>query len=207
VTPTREQVYDAIAGACDPDNGDTIEGLLGDRGVTWATYAVLDLLADAELDAEGELREQLTARYEAHRAADIAGFERAQDESQAEIVRLLERLAEAPLCTCTCRCGVQRDEHEHLESVTESRLTLYCSGFELNEEDGAPGCPVHPAEAPQPKVLWRGRTLQATHRNMTNTGDVPIEGYSVLTARFNVPHQTAVVVVEDTAPPVTEDPA
>jgi hypothetical protein len=134
VTPTREQVRQTIEDArlwCDrhPERqGYQLEPHL--RDVAMAN-AVMDLLADAELDAEGELREQLTARYE-------------------------QRLAK-PL-----------------------------------------------AEAPQPKVLWEGETLPTYRESHTMTGPSLLHG-SVL-PRVDVPPGTRVVVVEDTAPPATEDP-
>ncbi|HMG44595.1 MAG TPA: hypothetical protein VK611_24895 [Acidimicrobiales bacterium] len=109
--------------------------------------------------------------------------------SQLDIVPTLDGITDAVMdVLCDAELDAEGELREQLTARYEQRLAQA------------------QAEAPQPKVLWKGRTMQATHRNMTNTGDVPIEGYSVLTARFNVPHQTAVVVVEDTAPPDTEDP-
>jgi len=108
VTPTREQLVDALR-----------RWTPNPSAAVGAADAVLDLLCDAELDAEGVLREQLTARYE-------------------------QRLAKAL------------------------------------------------AEAPQSKVLWSG-----------DLGDLcSVDGANPVGGKPG----TRVVVVEDTAPPVTEDP-
>jgi hypothetical protein len=251
-TPTREQLLTVIRNALTAAGATHIPE-------DWIADPVMNLLADTELDTEGDLREQLTARYEALRAEDTALLERTQTEAQAEIERLLARpcphVVTGDEGTSFC-CLAEAPQPKVLrESVTEhpdpdgevSFLTI--SGL-VHAPPGTKVAVVVVGDPTQPKALSafeddivRSAAIRITDE-MDDADRVRMTGLLMIIDRltedtatqteithacppgdaactpccgrtpFELPRTdrltldpTLVTCREDTAPPVTEDPA
>ena len=190
----------------------------------WIAEPVLNLLADIELDTEGDLREQLAAHYEQLRAEDAALLER----SQAAVMALLAESSSCPYVVVgeegTQYCSLAEAPQPKVLTAFEDDIVSSAAIRITNEMDDAD------------LVLMTGLLMiidRLTEDTLNRadphvTGDVSLylqdaNGTVYLAESAGcatpdnqlLPHPHTAqpgctdvyrLVVEDTAPPVTQDP-